>query len=103
MVAAALQGNWRDEQLFALKQALALIDVYATQITECDAKLQQLLGAVNEHELLQVGSQKTPAFTLSRPFSLRFRLLDVAGSPQSQRLTFYKSTSYAKTNQMVDF
>jgi len=25
-VAAALQGNWRDEHLFALKQALALID-----------------------------------------------------------------------------
>ena len=43
-VAAALQGNWRDEHLFALKQALALIDAYAAQITECDGKLQHLLG-----------------------------------------------------------
>ncbi len=28
-IAASLQGNWRDEHLFACKQALALIDAYA--------------------------------------------------------------------------
>ena len=30
-VAAALQGHWRDEHLFTLKQALALIDAYTAQ------------------------------------------------------------------------
>lgn len=49
--AAALQGNWCDEHLFALKQALALIDSYAVQITECDGKLQQLLANLKGHEL----------------------------------------------------
>jgi transposase len=48
-VAAALQGNWHDEHLFALKQALALIDAYAAQITECDGKLKQLLGRLRDY------------------------------------------------------
>jgi hypothetical protein len=54
-IAAALQGNWRDEHLFALKQALALIDTYTAQITECDGKLQHLLGALKGHELPAAG------------------------------------------------
>ena len=33
-VAAALQGNWRDEHLVTLKQALALINAYTAQITQ---------------------------------------------------------------------
>jgi transposase len=33
-IAASLQGNWRDEHLFAAKQALALFDAYAGQITQ---------------------------------------------------------------------
>lgn len=35
-IAKSLQGNWRTEPLFALKQALALFDFYATQLAECD-------------------------------------------------------------------
>jgi transposase len=34
--AKALQGNWRPEHLFALKQAFALYQFHHTQITECD-------------------------------------------------------------------
>ncbi len=35
-IARALQGNWRDEHLFALAQAVALYEVYHQKITECD-------------------------------------------------------------------
>jgi transposase len=42
-IARALQGNWRDEHLFALKQALALYDFYQKQVGECDAQLQAQL------------------------------------------------------------
>ena len=35
-IARALQGNWRDEHLFALAQAVALYDVYHQKITACD-------------------------------------------------------------------
>src|SRR2546426_8448499 len=54
-VAAAVQGHWRDEHVFALKQALALIDTYAVQITECDGKLQHLLANLRGHELPEDG------------------------------------------------
>ena len=35
-IATSLLGNWRDEHLFALKQALAAFDFCAAQLAECD-------------------------------------------------------------------
>lgn len=81
-VAAALQGNWRDEHLFALKQALALIDAYTAQITECDGKLQQLLGALKGHALPEIGlgapKRGTPAKNSVR-FDARASLFEASG------------------------
>jgi transposase len=81
-VAAALQGNWRDEHLFALKQALALIDAYAAQVTECDGKLQQLLGALKGHALPEAGlgtpKRGTPAKN-SVHFDARTSLFEASG------------------------
>jgi hypothetical protein len=42
-ITKALTGNWRDEHLFVLRQALAMYDDIARHLTECDAKLQPLL------------------------------------------------------------
>lgn len=42
-IAKALQGNWREEHLFALKQAVALYDAYAAQTLECDQQLGKML------------------------------------------------------------
>lgn len=42
-ITAALTGNWRDEHLFVLRQALTMYDHFAEQLSECDAKLQALL------------------------------------------------------------
>ena len=81
-VAAALQGNWRDEHLFTLKQALALIDTYTAQITECDGKLQHLLGALKSHELpdasLGAPKRSTPAKNSVR-FDARTSLFEASG------------------------
>jgi transposase len=81
-IAAALQGNWRDEHLFALKQALALIDTYTAQITECDGKVQQLLGALKGHELPAAGlgppKRGTPAKNSVR-FDARTSLFEASG------------------------
>jgi transposase len=43
-IAKALTGNWRDEHLFVLRQALAMYDDIARHLCECDAKLQGLLA-----------------------------------------------------------
>ena len=40
-IAKSLQGNWRAEHLFALKQALALFDFYGTQLAECDREIER--------------------------------------------------------------
>ena len=37
-IAKSLQGNWRTEHLFALKQALAAFDFIGTQLAECDQR-----------------------------------------------------------------
>ena len=50
-VNASLQGHWREEHLFSLRQALALIDAYGEQIALCDAELQRLLDALKDHDL----------------------------------------------------
>jgi transposase len=42
-LARALQGNWRDEPLFSLAQAVALYDVSHQKITECDRQIEASL------------------------------------------------------------
>lgn len=39
-IAKSLHGNWRDEHVFALQQALALYEFYQTQIKACDNQIQ---------------------------------------------------------------
>ncbi|MGD2207686.1 MAG: IS110 family transposase [Anaerolineae bacterium] len=41
-IARALQGNYRLEHLFVLKQALAQYDFYLQQIRECDAQMEAM-------------------------------------------------------------
>jgi transposase len=65
----ALTGNWREEHLFVLAQALALFDSLAQRIGECDTKLEQLLAERQHHEVKLAGSAKrggknTPTFDL---------------------------------------
>ena len=48
-IAEALRGNWREEHLFVLTQALAMYDDIGRHLHECDAKLQRLLGERAQH------------------------------------------------------
>ena len=43
-IAKALQGNWRAEHLFTLKQAVELYGFYHQQLTACEGKIEALLG-----------------------------------------------------------
>ena len=45
-IAKSLQGSWRAEHLFALKQALDAFDFCGTQLAECDAQVQAQLQAL---------------------------------------------------------
>src|SRR5262249_26350274 len=39
-IARALYGNWREEHLFALQQAVELYEIYQHKLRECDQKLE---------------------------------------------------------------
>src|SRR5262249_29572680 len=47
-IAAALEGNWRPELVFALKQALALYDFYQKQLRECEGRIEGCLRAMQD-------------------------------------------------------
>ena len=43
---AALQGTWKEEHLFALRQAYELWQFYQEKIAECDQAIEQVLQAI---------------------------------------------------------
>jgi transposase len=43
---AALEGNWKDEHLFALRQAHELWKFYQEKITECDREIEKVLREI---------------------------------------------------------
>jgi transposase len=45
IIAKALMGNYRDEHLFALQQAVHLFEMYGKQIAACDTKIAAALAA----------------------------------------------------------
>lgn len=49
-IVKSLQGNWREEHLFSLKQAVNLYDSYQASIAECDEQLARVLGRLASHE-----------------------------------------------------
>ncbi|MHB1700324.1 MAG: IS110 family RNA-guided transposase [Acidobacteriaceae bacterium] len=64
-----LTGNWREEHLFVLRQALGIYDGLAQSLNECNARIDALLGALGTHEVKLEGPAKragknTPAFDL---------------------------------------
>jgi transposase len=73
-IAKALQGNWRDEHLFALRQAVALYKIYHQQITECDRQIETHLKSFEtktEEPLPSRPSKGRPSRN-----QLRFQALD---------------------------
>ena len=49
-IAKSLRGNWREEHLFCLAQALKLFDTYQALIDEADAQIEGMLSRMQRHE-----------------------------------------------------
>ncbi|HEY1436186.1 MAG TPA: IS110 family transposase [Casimicrobiaceae bacterium] len=77
-VQRALKGNWREEHLFVLAQALAMYDSLAQRVVECDAKVEALLAPLGQHEVKLTGPTKR-AGKNSPGFDLRTALARWAG------------------------
>lgn len=78
-IAKSLQGNWRAEHLFALKQALALFDFYGTQLTECDREIEQQLQRLHAHDGEPAKGKKRGHARNAPKFDLRTQLFNMCG------------------------
>ncbi len=77
-IVQSLRGNWRDEHVFALKQALELFDFYAKQVADCDALMEQQMVALHQHDRLPGKARKTSHRNKPK-FDLRTRLYQMCG------------------------
>ena len=78
-IAKGLQGNWRAEHLFALKQALALFDFIGTQLTECDCEIEQQLQRLQAHDGEPAKGKKRGRARNAPKFDLRTQLFKMCG------------------------
>jgi transposase len=74
----ALTGNWREEHLFVLRQALAMYDDIARHLSECDAKLQALLTDLGQSNV-DLGKPPRAGSKLRQEYEARQILANWAG------------------------
>jgi hypothetical protein len=79
-IAKSLQGNWREEHLFALKQAMVLYDNYGTLLTECNAKLESMLATLVGDDDSEPGKGRRASNSKNAPqFDVRTYLFRLCG------------------------
>ncbi len=59
-VARSLEGNWQEDQLFELRQAVDEYDFRQKQVAECDCKLQAYLAVLPSRRVPPADSGKVP-------------------------------------------
>jgi transposase len=74
----ALTGNWREEHLFVLRQALAMYDDIARHLSECDAKLQALLTDLGQSNV-DLGKAPRAGSKLRQEYDARQIMANWAG------------------------
>ena len=78
-IAKSLQGNWRAEHLFALRQALALFDFIGTQLAECDREIEAQLQSLQAHDGEPAKGKKRSRARNAPKFDLRLQLFKMCG------------------------
>lgn len=78
-IAKSLQGNWRAEHLFALKQALALFDFIGTQVAECDAEVEAQLRRLQAYDGTPAKGKKRSRTRNAPRFNLRELMFKMCG------------------------
>ena len=78
-IAKSLQGTWRAEHLFALKQALGAFDFVGSQLTECDHEIEQQLQCLQTHEGEPAKGKQRGRARNAPKFDLRTQLFKMCG------------------------
>jgi transposase len=84
-IAGALTGEYRQEHLFSLKQAMEIYDMYQNKIAECDREIEKYMKTF-EHKAdandldSEPGKGKRPKRRKNQPhFDLKSRLFEMTG------------------------
>jgi len=78
-IAKSLQGNWRTEHLFALKQAVAGFDFVGSQLAEVDQEIERQLQGLEAHEGDPPPGKKRGKARNAPRFDLRSLLFKMCG------------------------
>jgi len=78
-IAKSLQGSWRAEHLFALKQALDSFDFTGTQLAEVDLEIERQLVSLGTHEGTPGKGRKRGRARNAPQFDLRTQLFKMCG------------------------
>jgi len=78
-IAKSLQGSWRTEHLFALKQALDAFDFIGGQVSDCDREIEMQLAALQIHDGLPAKGKKRSRARNAPKFDLRTQLFRMCG------------------------
>ena len=71
-IAKALEGNWREEHLFALRQAVELFDSYRDKIDDCDRQILAHLKTMEDRSDSSTGAPPRPEGRNPRKNELSF-------------------------------
>lgn len=79
-IAKSLRGNWREEHLFALKQAMLLFDAYGERLAECDRQLEAMLSALQQEDVGEPAKARRRGRAKNAPkFDVRTQLFGMCG------------------------
>ena len=78
-IAASLLGNWRDEHLFALKQALAAFDFCGSQLAECDSEVERAMVLLHRHTGTPAEGKRRSRARNAPKFDVREHLFKICG------------------------
>ena len=79
-IAKALRGNWRQEHLFALQQAVELFDFYQNQIAACDLKIEEHMSDFEDRSNGQsLGKSRRTTGRNKLSFDARTHLFQMTG------------------------
>jgi transposase len=71
-IRAALSGNYQPEHLFALSQALALYDVYQSQVQQCDTQIEAALAVLCKDKTEPTAPLPKARHTTRQPNAVEF-------------------------------
>jgi len=89
-IAKALTGEYRQEHLFTLKQALEIYDVYQNKIADCDRQVEEYMKTfehkadANDMDSKSIKNNRTKRRKNQPNFDLRTRLFEMTGVDLTQ-------------------